>query len=172
MSIRRLQVLFIIRRRFYWCSGHWILIRLAICEESRDIVRKIQILYFFIFVMYISYASSVFWMPHMFTRQSWCDRLSSMGHNFTIRRFFRNLARRLGNHFFWNQIVSKWSILDSDSNDFRRRFDCIHPRFWFGALMGDIRHDFCQNLTIFEKNYFSKSSCMKSRGVRYYPGDS
>ena len=40
-----------IRRRFHWCIGHWILIRLAVVHESRNIVREIQMSYFLILVM-------------------------------------------------------------------------------------------------------------------------
>ena len=51
MGIRKLQVAFRIRRRFYWCTRHWILIRLARSQESRHIVWEIQIVYFLILVM-------------------------------------------------------------------------------------------------------------------------
>ena len=40
-----------IRIRFYWRSGHWILMRLARVQESRNVVRDIQMSYFLILVM-------------------------------------------------------------------------------------------------------------------------
>ena len=52
MQIRKIKknVLWI-HRRFYWCTGHWILIRFAIVQCSINIVRYIQMSYFLMLVM-------------------------------------------------------------------------------------------------------------------------
>ena len=71
-------------------------------------------------------------------------------------------------HVFYCQIVSKWRILHSDCDDFRRRFHLCPPHVLNQSAGGRTQPRFCQNLEISIKSDFLKSNYMKSRGVNYH----
>ena len=78
-----------------------------------------------------------------------------------IWRSSSSRARPFGNPFLRIQIVSKWRILDSRRDDFRRRFQLHPPQVLNHTTDGEHPQRFCSNLEIFEKIDFLKSSGAK-----------
>ena len=68
----------------------------------------------------------------------------------------------------YGQIVPKWRNLDSNPNDFRLRFQLCPPQVLNATTYAETQPRFCENLEIFMKSDFLKSSYMKSRGVKYH----
>ena len=101
--------------------------------------------------------------------EKWCEALSSRGQVSEIRGSSRKWGATPLRQVLDCQIVTKWRILDSYSNDFHVDSACVHPRFWIGPQICNIRRDLVRMLDLFLKSYFVKLRFMHPRGLKCEP---